>query len=53
MKKIIASILVLIGVYALCSLIIWNINIEFWPWWMRAIFVFWSLLALIKSTSSK
>jgi hypothetical protein len=53
MKKLITFILALIGVYALCSLIIWNINIEFWPWWMRAIFVFWGLIILSKSISSK
>jgi hypothetical protein len=29
MTKLITFILALIGVYALCSLIIWNINIEF------------------------
>lgn len=57
MKNIIASsiafLMMVIAVYALCSLIMWDNNIGSWPWWMRGIFVVWSLIALGKAIDSK
>ena len=57
MKKLIAGIIVflmmVIAIYALCSLIMWNTNIGLWPWYVRGIFVVWSLIALGKTVDSK
>lgn len=57
MKNIISIIIVflmmVIAIYALCSLIMWDTNIGSWPWYVRGIFVVWSLIALGRTIDSK
>jgi len=53
MKKLMLFVLSSIGIYGICSFIVWDQNIVSWPWWMRAIFVFWSLIVLGKFVDSK
>ena len=52
MKRVIASLVVFLMIstviYTLCSLIMWDINIGVWPWYMRGIFVVCELVLLGK-----
>lgn len=53
MKKLMLFVLSSIGIYGICSFIVWDQNIVSWPWWMRGVYVCWILMVLLKVMEDK